>query len=137
MLLSKNGKNWKECPREVGEVYGVTSTQGGVMLAATDSGLKASSDQGATWRAVRGEFEKDTIQAICRHPSKPALLFVAKYGVIYTSADAGRSWRSISPAFSPISSVKQLMVVPGTPDQLLILTPQQGVWKLALDPNRL
>jgi len=133
VFLSRDARSWKLCSPPGGEVYDVISTRGGRLLAATSSGLKASNDLGASWDPVRGELETDTVKAICRHPRRPALLFAAKYGIIYGSVDAGRSWRRISSEAWPILSVKQLALLPGTPDRLLALTHQQGVWELLLD----
>ena len=119
--------------REPAGVRGVASTPRG-LLAATTSGLRASEDQGRSWHAVRGPLEGDTIQAICRHPRKAAAVFAAKFGVVYASNDAGRTWTSISPDPWPISSVTQLAVLPGTPDRLLVLTLQQGIWEFPMAP---
>jgi hypothetical protein len=33
----------------------------------------------------------------------------------------------------PVDSIKQVVVAPGDPDRLLVLTPQQGVFALPLD----
>jgi len=132
MFLSRDGRIWKPAATEAAEVYGIASTQGGGILAATALGLKASNDMGVSWHSVRGELETDTIQAICRHPRRADSLFAAKYGVIYASIDAGRSWKRISPEAWPVISVKQLTVLMGTPGRLLVLTHQQGVWELPL-----
>lgn len=131
ILLSRDGRIWRWCYPPASEVYDVVSTRDRSLLAATNSGLKASDDLGATWHSVRGDLEKDSVQAICLHPSKPGVLFAAKYGVLYTSTDSGRSWTKMPIAW-PVSSVKQLAVLPETPDELLVLTQQQGVWQLSL-----
>lgn len=107
----------------------------GRLLAATSAGLKASDDLGVSWDPVRGELETDSIQAICRHPVRPEVLFVAKYAVIFSSSDAGRSWTRISHQPLAVSSVRKLILVPGLPDRILVLTPQQGVWMLPLETN--
>jgi photosystem II stability/assembly factor-like uncharacterized protein len=78
-------------------------------------------------------MEGNTVQAICRHPVRSGVLFAANYGHIYRTKDAGRSWSKISPERSPVSSVRQLIVIPGTPDRLIALTRQQGVFMLPLD----
>ena len=125
--------NWRACaPALCGEVYGVVSTRGR-LLAATTLGLKASDDLGASWRSLPGDLETDTIQAICSHPARPEVLFAAKYAVIYRSSDAGHSWTQISEQPESVSSVRKLAIVPGQPDRIFILTPQQGVWMLPLD----
>jgi photosystem II stability/assembly factor-like uncharacterized protein len=134
MFLSRDARVWKSIyPIDSGEVFGVISTRGRVLLAATSLGLRASDDLGISWRSVRGEFFANTIQAICRHPERTEQLFAAKYGGIYMSLDAGRSWGKISPDDWPIHSVKQLTILPGSPDRLMVLTQQQGVWAVSLD----
>jgi photosystem II stability/assembly factor-like uncharacterized protein len=75
----------------------------------------------------------ETIQAIFHHPSDPETLFAAKFGVIFSSKDGGHSWTKISPEPWPISSVKQLVILPQMPSQLFILTRQQGVFALTLE----
>jgi hypothetical protein len=35
----------------------------------------------------------------------------------------------------PVESIKQLIVARGNPDRLLVLTPQQGIFALPLDPE--
>jgi photosystem II stability/assembly factor-like uncharacterized protein len=111
-------------------------TQGGRLLRATDAGLRVSDDRGATWRVVRGEFESDSIQALSRHPRRPAQVFASKFGAVYASSDGGQSWQRISPASWPIHSVRQLAIQSGSPDRLLILTQEQGVWVLELESRR-
>jgi photosystem II stability/assembly factor-like uncharacterized protein len=133
VLISRDAKTWVRRSPAGGEVLGIAATAARTLLAATSSGLRISDDLGATWRPVRGEMAEDTVQAICRHPSKRSEIFAAKYGAIYLSPDAGRTWRRISPPNWPIHSVKRMTVLPGAPDRLFVLTPQQGVWELPLD----
>jgi photosystem II stability/assembly factor-like uncharacterized protein len=135
ILLSRDGRNWKSSYPPASEVYDLILTLDQTLLAATNAGLKSSGDFGASWHSVPGEFETDSIQALCRHPSRPGMLFAAKYGIVYTSLDSGRSWKKLSPA-GPASSVKQLMILPDMPDKLLVLTQQQGVWELSLGDAR-
>lgn len=131
-FLARDGNDRRLCPAPAGEIYGVVSTRGRSLLAATNAGLKSSDDLCGSWQSVRGELGTDTIQAICRHPSAYAL-FAAKYGVIYMSVDGGRSWSSMPPLPRSGTSVKQIVVIPGSPDRLLVLTHQQGVWELPLN----
>jgi photosystem II stability/assembly factor-like uncharacterized protein len=142
ILRSENsGRTWSKvnkgfCNRPADAPIGPREpvvTQGGRLLRPTAMGLQASDDRGATWQAVRGELESDSIQALSRHPQRPTVVFASKFGTVYASGDAGRSWRRISPPSWPIHSVRHLAVVPGAPDRLLILTPQQGAWVLELE----
>jgi len=137
IFLSTDGRRWKPVspPGRNGEFFDIVSTSQRSLVAATFSGLKISDDLGASWRPVRGELKENTIQALCRHPDRPSVLFAAKYGTIYTSPNSGNSWVKISPDDWPISSIKQLIIVPDIPDRLFVLTPQQGVFVLSL-PSR-
>lgn len=132
ILLSGNAGSWSLCSPVGGDVYDVVSTRGKTLVAATSQGLKASDDMGVSWRPIAGDLGTDTIQALCRYPRKPEVLFAAKFGGIFRSLDAGRSWKRISPEAWPVVSVRQLAVLPGSPDRLLVLTQQQGVWNLTL-----
>ena len=134
IFLSEDGKNWnrRTLPASTGEVNGVTATRSHRLLAATARGIWVSDDLGVSWQPLHGEFEGNTVQAICHHPDRTSLLFAAAYGAVYASRDAGRSWRRISPEGWPVSSIKQMTVVPGSPDRLFVLTRQQGVWAVPL-----
>jgi photosystem II stability/assembly factor-like uncharacterized protein len=135
IFLSSDAETWIACARMPGgaEVLGIAPLSGPNLLAATSAGLRVSANLGASWRAVGGTLEGNTIQAICRHPVRTSVLFAARYGAIYMSSDRGRSWVRISPDPWPVCSVKQLLVVPGTPDRLFVLTHQQGVFVWSLD----
>jgi photosystem II stability/assembly factor-like uncharacterized protein len=133
-FLSKDGQNWIPGSSGMGDVYEVTSTPGGGLLAATASGVKKSDDLGRTWHSVAaGDLGNDTVQSICSHPLRPRELFAAKYGIIYASLDAGGSWTPISVQPEAMGPLRHLVVVPGTPDRLLVLTQQAGVWALPLE----
>lgn len=82
--------------------------------------------------SIRG-LGGDTVQAVCHHPWRASLMFAAQFGKIYASDDSGRTWKTISPERWTIRSVAQLTVLPGSPDRLLVLSRQQGVWELPLD----
>jgi photosystem II stability/assembly factor-like uncharacterized protein len=114
-----------------GTAHGIASS-GRRFIAATTTGLRASANQGRSWDRMAGPLEGSTTQAICGHPARPGALFAASYGTIFESADGGRSWRKISPEGWPVDSVRQLLVAPGAPDRLLVVTQQQGVFALEL-----
>ena len=114
----------------------IVTIQGRSQLMATSSGLKASDDSGRSWHTVRGELQSDSIQAIYRHPAQPGTVFAAKFGNVYRSTDAGRTWARVSPQNWPIRSVRQFAIAPESPRRLLILTRQQGIWALELESGR-
>lgn len=134
-FLSADATNWKAntpVPQGV-EVFGLIGTGGKSFLAATSSGLFSSDDLGTSWQAVQGEHQGNTITAICRHPTWPSLIFLARYGSIYASSDRGGSWVKLPVGPCPTGAIKQLVAVPGAPDRLFALTRRQGVYALPLD----
>src|SRR5262249_45081523 len=135
IFLSFDGQTWKPCARLPAgvEVHDVAPLSGKSLLLATSVGLRVSADLCRSWQPFGRALEGNTIQAICRHPVRKSVLFAARYGVIYTSPDGGRSWAILSPEACPAGSVKQMLVVPGVPDRLFVLTPRQGVFMLPLD----
>ena len=135
VFLSSDGETWKACAvlQGSGEIYGLAALPGQRLVAATSSGLWVSTNLCSSWRPLGGPLEGNTIQAIARHPVRTNELFAARYGLIFATRDAGRTWTRISPEDWPISSVKQLLVMPGAPDRLFVLTQYQGVFLLPLD----
>jgi photosystem II stability/assembly factor-like uncharacterized protein len=116
------------------EIYQVVSTEEGALLAATSAGLARSEDAGKSWRLLAGALH-GTVRAICKQPSAPGVLFAAGYGDLFESRDSGRSWAKVSPAGPMITAVKELVIVPGSPDRLFALTQNQGVFALELEPR--
>ena len=134
LFLSANGKTWRSGTLPPGvELYEVVAIGGSSLRAASSGGLRASEDLGASWEPVPGPLEGNTVQALARHALEPSVLFAAQFGIIYSSQDTGRSWTRISPQSWPVTSVKQLVMVPGVPDRLFVLTPQQGVFAVDLE----
>jgi hypothetical protein len=135
IFVSSDGYAWEPHGPVGGdaEIHGLVMS-GARFFVATTTGLRASGDA-APWPPVPGLPAGNTVQAICRHPSRTATLFAASYNSIFTSADSGRSWRKMQTGDWPVDSVKQLIVDPADPDRLLVLTPQQGVFALQLDPE--
>jgi photosystem II stability/assembly factor-like uncharacterized protein len=134
IYVTKDGEVWEQYGHAAGgEIYGIASSRARFFVAST-TGLRVS-DQARSLRPVSGLPEGNTVQAICRHPWRPGVLFAASYNSIFASADAGRTWRKMATGDWPVESIKQLIVARGNPDRLLVLTPQQGVFALPLDPE--
>jgi photosystem II stability/assembly factor-like uncharacterized protein len=135
IFVSSDGYAWEPNGPVGGdvEIHGLV-TSGARFFVATTTGLRAPG-QPSSWPLVPGLPAGNTVQAICRHSSRAATLFAASYNSIFTSADGGRSWRKMQTGDWPVDSVKQLMVDPADADRLLVLTPQQGVFALQLDPE--
>jgi photosystem II stability/assembly factor-like uncharacterized protein len=136
IYVSKDGDGWERYGRAPhdSEIRGIAAS-GARFFVATATGLRVS-DEARSLRLVSGVPAETTVQAICRYPSKDSVLFAASYNSIFTSTDAGRTWRRMAIEGWPAASVKQLLVPRGNPDRLLVLTPQQGVFEVALHPER-
>jgi photosystem II stability/assembly factor-like uncharacterized protein len=134
LLLSSDGETWISSGRMPGgaTISGIVQVSSHNLIAATSKGLMYGEKQSASWRPLGGRFEGNTIQAISRHPIHASSLFVAQHGRIYVSSDTGRSWSPLLPDFTSPMAVTQMLVVPGTPDRLLVLTKNHGVLMLPL-----
>jgi photosystem II stability/assembly factor-like uncharacterized protein len=116
-------------------VFGMERTKDNGLLAATSTGLMRSDDRGATWMPVPGALGESTVRAICRHPTQPGSLFASQYGAIFRSRDDGRSWTPIREGEPYGDTVSSLLVVPGSPDRLLVVTESRGIYALELGPK--
>ena len=135
IFLSSDAANWKAgalLPSGL-DVHGLVATGGQSLLVATSSGLVGSDDLGDSWQPIQGEHRGTTITAICRHPARPSVLFLSRYGTVYASWDQGHSWVKVSPGPWQTDKIKRLVVVPGQPDRLFALTQSLGVYAMPLD----
>jgi photosystem II stability/assembly factor-like uncharacterized protein len=114
------------------QVFGMERTQDNGLLAATSRGLMRSDDKGATWKPVPGTLGESTVRAICRHPSQPGSLYASQYGAIFRSRDDGRSWTPVREGEAYGDTVSGLLVEPGSPDRLLVVTESRGIYALEL-----
>ena len=133
LFFSEDGLEWRAAGPLPGnaEPYQLVVEQNSLFVASS-SGLMRSDDGGQSWELVLGGLQRSTVRAICKHPSRPGVLFAAQYGDIYESTDAGHSWTRISPENSEIS-IKELAIVPAWSDRLFVLTQRQGVFALPLE----
>jgi photosystem II stability/assembly factor-like uncharacterized protein len=114
------------------QIFGMERTQDNGLLAATSRGLMKSDDKGTTWTPVPGALGASTVKAICTHPTQPGLFFASQYGAIFKSQDDGRSWAPIREGEPYGDAVSSLLVVPGSPDKLLVVTESRGIYALEL-----
>ncbi len=114
------------------DIYGVVATDHNGFLAATSRGLMHSDEVEKTWQPLPGTLAGSTVTAICKHPTRPGVLFASKFGVIFVSKDEGRSWTSLSSADDGAEVITELLVVPEIPDRLFALTRTRGVYSISL-----
>jgi len=111
-------------------INAMVTTEDQGLLAATSQGLMRSDDAGMNWKPVPGVLGSSTVTFVCKHPAHAGFLFASQYGVIFVSKDDGRSWTQVREG--ALGGVSALLVVPGNPDRLFVLTESRGVYALPL-----
>lgn len=116
---------------EKAEFNDLVQTGERTLYAATSHGLMRSENDGASWQ-IASETLRGTVSALCRHPSRPGVLYAAHYGVVYEGRAGGEAWHPVSPETSAISSIRGIVVLKEKADTLYVLTHRQGVFALPL-----
>jgi len=111
-------------------IYAMVTTEDHGLVAATSQGLMRSDFTGINWERVPGVLGSSTVTFVCKHPARAGVLFASQYGVIFVSKDDGRSWTQVREG--ALGGVSALLVVPGKPDRLFVLTESRGVYALRL-----
>ncbi|MFI5306438.1 MAG: WD40/YVTN/BNR-like repeat-containing protein [Polyangiales bacterium] len=120
-----DGTGWKLMCNEaihvtVSEKPGGVFLQDGTLLVATTTGLKATNDDGCTWRGV-APFAEVSVQAIAVHPTRPARVYVATYGMgqggIHVTEDGGASFTTLLKVEDD-DFLRSLLIAPGSPESL-------------------
>jgi hypothetical protein len=114
------------------DVYRI-AWSGDSLLASTSHGLMKSSDSGATWRPVSGPLGSRTVKAICTDRDRSNVAYAFSFGSIYVTQDAGESWTERSSPSDMSLPVKDMVVSPGRPDRLVVLTYTQGLFAIDLN----
>lgn len=137
VMVSPDGVEYRlvSSPGAESEVHGLIATEHADLLAATSRGLRRSDDFGATWQPVQGALGVNTISAICKHPTRPGVLFAARYGAIFGSSDDGRTWEPVTSPRDALPAIHELVVAAGIPGSLFVTTAAQGVYEVLLDPK--
>ena len=116
-------------------IHGAVAMEDGDLLAATSRGLARSNNAGLTWQPVPGALDGTTVSALCRHPTRPGILFASLFRGIFGSSDHGRNWSLLASAGDRPDDLIALLVLPGNPDRLLALSRNRGVFEMALPPD--
>jgi photosystem II stability/assembly factor-like uncharacterized protein len=137
VLVAEDGADYEAValPAAGGEIHGLIATDGAELLAATSRGLRRSEDFGATWSAVSGVLDGNTVSTICKHPTRPGVLFAAGYGFIFNSVDDGRTWEPLNSIAERLPPIREIVIASGIPDSLFAITPAQGVYYVRLKPD--
>lgn len=115
------GRTWEyrdEAPAQIIQLA-PGSSEKGVIMAATPSGIKWSRDTGKTWQDYA--FSGEVVAAIAVHPSDPAALIAYRLkGGLTKTQDGGKNWQSIS--LDSNEAVFYLAYAPQAPDTIYALT---------------
>ncbi|MBV8844401.1 MAG: hypothetical protein JO307_16460 [Bryobacterales bacterium] len=138
-IIRLDGSEWKPAPMDqdpaLEKMQKTVTTDSHGLLLATVHGLMRSDDAGKTWRPVEGVLGASTVSAICKHPSRKGVLFAAQYSTVFISTDDGRSWKKFAPIGDASEGFQALLVMPGSPDRLLGVTQNRGVYAMDLIGN--
>jgi photosystem II stability/assembly factor-like uncharacterized protein len=132
-MSADSGKSWLKStldvpPAEINEL----ALAPGLALAATARGLMQSRDLGQTWTLAPG-LDASTVASVAIHPLRPNAAFVAQWGRVLETADAGASWREWTQDGLEGASILSLLVsAHGSSPQVLALTAARGVFAHAL-----
>ena len=108
------------------------STTSTVLVAATNRGVFRSANSGQTWTLTTPAL---TFSDVVQHPTQPAVVYAARYGVsgsatppgLWRSSDKGVNWTTVT-TFTTDSSVRiEMAVSPARPG---------SVWLLSGRPDR-
>jgi hypothetical protein len=113
-------------------IHGAVTLEDGDLLAATSRGLARSNNAGLTWQPVPGALDGTTVSALCRHPTRPGILFASLFRGIFGSSDHGRTWSLLASGAERPDDLIALLVLPGNPDRLFALSRNRGVFVMAL-----
>jgi photosystem II stability/assembly factor-like uncharacterized protein len=135
LLLSWDGTDFSPAPLpdRASAIHGLVATDRG-LLAATSRGVLRSDGHGTAWRRLPGLLDGSTVSAICKHPTRPGVLFASRYGGIYRSLDGGNSWAAVV-AEGELQAIEDLVVTDDRPGALFAVTRHQGVYVIPLEPS--
>ncbi len=83
---------------------------------------------GKRWHRERSTFGTDNVRAICKDPTRKGVLFASQYGTIFRSQDSGRTWEPIQSTDDGGGTIRGLVILPESPDQLFVLIQGRGVY---------
>lgn len=115
-------------PRFVGQFVTGAASDGTTMVAATNTGIYRSSDQGLSWQTTNFSLPGPTIPTfmLFHGPAVFALSTSPFFSTLFRSSDVGASWQSVG-AF-PLPNVLDAAIVGDT----LFLGGPGGLWKAPL-----
>ena len=128
-VSSDNGSSFtqRNLAAYVTNIRGVTLTPDSHIFVASREGAFHSSDSGATWEhVVNGLPDKDIASVSYDHSNKRLLATSLQTGVIFESADSGRTWRRGPDAGYPLRRVSVVhgRYIGATPFDGVIVQPE-------------
>ncbi len=103
-----------------------------IIYRATTTGLRLSTDGGATWSNV---VSLGAATSIVLDPNNPAIIYAAGGGQIRKSNDSGRTWSNL-PGGYPSGPLMVLAMSQASSDTIYLSTGYQGVLALSTDAGQ-
>lgn len=144
------GRTWEACPGMPAEVHAVrvVPNQPRIVWAATDEGVRQSTDAGLTWTDRSAGLESSRqVRAIAVRPDNPKIMLAGaapappdpraapRHGLdfsLYESADAGQKWTRVAKGNLPESfdfdTISDIAFDPASPDNTIVALGSGELW---------
>ncbi|MBX9602568.1 MAG: hypothetical protein K2X35_16300 [Bryobacteraceae bacterium] len=137
LLISQDGgRTFRNSllPLPVDMIYDVaiSAAAPAALLIATANGLLRSTDGGATWLASPSGLPHGTVRAVRFHPRRDGSAYAVQYGQLFATSDSGATWSPVAGAELEDKTIRDLWFPPGTPDRLMAVTDDTGLYLLNL-----
>ena len=137
LLISRDGGGTYRnalLPLPANMIYDVAISAGepAALLIATANGLMRSTDGGTSWAGLPAGLPHGTVRAVRFHPSRAGAAYAVQYGQLFASSDSGATWSAVAGADLEDKTIRDLWFPPGTPDRLMAVTDDTGLYLLNL-----
>ena len=103
----------------------------GVLFATGNNGFYKSIDNGANWTPLQNGLPAANMNDVQSHPTTPGTVYATNSDALYKSTNGGTNWTRKQVASGNLRSglSNQIVLIPGTPDTLLLSTFSEGIYK--------
>lgn len=125
-----NGLSWILLDGLDVDIYQLVSDTDGTLYAATLGGLMVSYDKGTTWSRLPGELSTAAVVAVAVNPSNTdSLLSYSREAKFASSADSGKTWKTIASGFFGDQIILFIDYSPEDPNIVFVATNDLNIYK--------